>query len=156
MMLLKYCTQCVSKFGKLSNGHKTGQCQFSFQLQRRPMLKNAQTTIQLHSFHMLAKLCSKFFKLGFSSTWTNNFQMYKLGFEEAEEPEIKWPPFIGSWRKQGSFWETSAFPLLTTLKLLTVWIITNCEKLLKRWKYQTTLPVSWETETSINGSRSSS
>ena len=26
-----------------------------------------------------------------------------------------------------------------------VWIITNCEKLLKRWEYQTILPVSWET-----------
>ena len=25
-----------------------------------------------------------------------------------------------------------------------VWIITNCGKLLKRWEYQTTLPVSWE------------
>ena len=25
-----------------------------------------------------------------------------------------------------------------------VWIKTNCGKFLKRWKYQTTLPVSWE------------
>ena len=30
------------------------------------------------------------------------------------------------------------------LKPLTVWIVTNCGKLLKRWKYQTILPVSWE------------
>ena len=30
--------------------------------------KNVQTTIQLCSFHMQAMLCSKFFKLGFSST----------------------------------------------------------------------------------------
>ena len=28
---------------------------FSFQSQRRAMLKNVQTTTQLHSFHMLAK-----------------------------------------------------------------------------------------------------
>ena len=28
---------------------------------------------------------------------------------------------------------------------LTVWIITNCGKLLKRWEYQTILPVSSET-----------
>ena len=27
---------------------------------------------------------------------------------------------------------------------LTVWITTNCEKFLKRWEYQTTLPASWE------------
>ena len=49
---------------------------------------------------MLAKLCSKSFKLGFSSTRTENFQVYKLSFEEAEEPEIKLPTFIGSWRKK--------------------------------------------------------
>ena len=33
----------------------------------------------------------------------------------------------------------------TTLKPLTVWIIINCRKLLKRWEYQTILTVSWET-----------
>ena len=38
---------------------------------------------------MLAKLCLKSFKQGFSSTWTNNFQMYKLGLENAEESDIK-------------------------------------------------------------------
>ena len=31
------------------------------------------------------------------------------------------------------------------LKPLTVWIPTNCGKLLKWWEYQATLPVSWET-----------
>ena len=68
------------------------------------------TTLQLCSLHMLAK-CSKSFKLGFSSTWTENFQMYKLGFKEAEETEIKLPTFIGSWRKQGSSRKTSTASL---------------------------------------------
>ena len=34
-MLLKYCTQYASKFGKLNSGHKTRKCQFSFQFQRK-------------------------------------------------------------------------------------------------------------------------
>ena len=38
--------------------------------------------------------------------------------------------------------KTSTSALLTTLKPLTVWITINCRKLLKIWKYQTTLPVS--------------
>ena len=89
-MLLKCCTQYASKFGKLSNDHSTGKGQFSFQSQqRRRVPKNVQTTIQLHSFHMLVKLYLKSFKLGFSSIWTKNFQMYKLGLEKAEETEIK-------------------------------------------------------------------
>ena len=55
-MLLKCCTQYVSKFGKLSSGHRTGKGQFSFQFQRKAMPKNAQTTAQLHSSHMLPKV----------------------------------------------------------------------------------------------------
>ena len=40
---------------KLSNGHRTGKVQFSFQSQRRAMPKNAQATTQLHSSHTLVK-----------------------------------------------------------------------------------------------------
>ena len=65
-MLLKCCTQYASKFGKLSSGHRTGKCQFSFQPQRKAMPKNIQTDTQLQSFHMQASLCSKSFKLGFN------------------------------------------------------------------------------------------
>ena len=43
----------VSKFEKLSNGHRTGKGQFSFQSQRKAMPKNVQTTTQLHSPHTL-------------------------------------------------------------------------------------------------------
>ena len=77
--------------------------QFLFQSQRRAMPKNVQSTVQLCLFHMLAKLCSKSLKLGFSNTWTKNFQMYKLNSEGAEEPQIKLSTFIESWRKQESF-----------------------------------------------------
>src|SRR5574341_97670 len=56
MMLSKYCTQYVSKFGKLISGHRTGKGQFLFQSQRKAMPKNAQTTAQLHSFHTLGKV----------------------------------------------------------------------------------------------------
>ena len=46
--------------------------------------------------------------------------MYQLGFEEIEEPEIKLPTFMGSWRKQESSRKTSTSASLTMLKLLTV------------------------------------
>ena len=44
---------------------------------------------------MLARLGSKSFKLDHSNIWTENFQMYKLYLEKAEEPEIKLTTFIG-------------------------------------------------------------
>ena len=40
---------------KLSNGHRSGKGQFSFQSQRKAMLKNVQTTSLLHLCHTLAK-----------------------------------------------------------------------------------------------------
>ena len=52
---VKCCTQCVNKFGKLSSGYRTEKGQLSLQSQRKTMLKNAQTTAQLHSSHMLTK-----------------------------------------------------------------------------------------------------
>ena len=55
MILLKRFTLYASKFEKLSSGHRTGKGQFSFQSQRKAMPKNAHTTAQLHSSHMLAK-----------------------------------------------------------------------------------------------------
>ena len=143
-MLWKCYIQYVSKFGKLSCGHRTRKHQISFQAQRREMPKNAQTFIQFCSFAMLVRFCSKFFKLGFSSTWTENFKKYNLCLEKAEEPEMKLSTFLGSQRKQRNSRKTSTSASLTTLKPLTVWITTNYGKFLKRWEYQTTLLASWE------------
>ena len=33
----------------------------------------------------------KSFKLGYNITWTENFQLYMLDLEKAEEPEIQLP-----------------------------------------------------------------
>ena len=143
-MLWKCCIQYASKSGKLCSGHRTRKVQFSFPPQRKAMSKNAQTTTQLHSSHMLVKQCSNFFKPGFNNTWTMNFQMFKLVLEKAEEPEIKLPTSAGSLKKQGSSRKTSISALLTMPKPLTVWITIHYGKLWKRWEYQTTWPASWE------------
>ena len=144
-MLLKCCTQYVNKFVMLSIGHRTGKGQFPFQSQRRAVPENAQTTGQLCSCPTLVRLCSKSFKLGFSSMWTENFQVFKLDFEKAEEPEIKLPTFIRSQRKQENPRKTRTSASLTMRKSLTVWITTNGGNFLKRWEYKATFPVSWET-----------
>ena len=143
-MLSKCYTQYAGKFGKLSSGHQTGKGQFSFQSQRKVMPKNVQTTTQLHSFHTLAKLCTKSSKWGLNSKRTENFQMFKLDLEKAEEPEIKLPKSIVSSRKQESSRKPSTSALLTIPKPLTAWITRNCGKFWKKWEYQTTWPASWE------------
>ena len=74
-----------------------------------------------------------------------NFQMFKLVLEKAEEQEIKLPTSAESLKKQRSSRKASTFALFTMPKPLTVWITTNCGKFFKRWEYQTTWPASWET-----------
>ena len=53
-------------------------------------------------FKLLARLGSESFKPGFSSMWTENFQMYKLDLEKAEEPETIFQTFTGAERKHGN------------------------------------------------------
>ena len=48
--------------------YRTGKGQFSFQSERRTMPKIIQKALQLHSFHMLARLFSKSLKLCFRTT----------------------------------------------------------------------------------------
>jgi len=108
------------------------------------MPKNVQTSAPLYSSQSLAKSLSKFSKPGFNSMWTKNFLMLKLDLEKADEPEMKLPASVESWKKQESSRKTSTSALLSMPKPLTVWITGNCGKFWKRRKYQTTLPTSWE------------
>ena len=95
MNLLKCCIH-VSKSGKVRNGHRTGKDQFFIPIPKTGQCQRMYKLPWLHSLHMLVGSCSKCFKQGFSSTWTENFHMHKLGFEKAEEPEIKLLTSTGS------------------------------------------------------------
>ena len=136
------CIQYVSKSGRLHSGHRTGIDQSPSQFLRRVVLKNVLTIGQLHSSPMLVRSSLKSCMLGFSIMQIKNLQMSKLGLEKEEEQEIKLPTFAGSSRKQGNSRKTSTSVSSTMLKPLTMWIITDYGKLLKRWEYQTSLPVS--------------
>ena len=75
--------------------------------------------------------------------WIKNFQTYKLGLEKAEEAKIianiRWIT-----EKARELQKNVSFCFIDYTKAF-VWITTNCGKFFKRWEYQTTLPVSWET-----------
>ena len=52
---VKVLHSICQQFGKFNSSHRTRKGQFSFLSQRKAMPKNAQTTAQLHSSHMLVK-----------------------------------------------------------------------------------------------------
>ena len=87
----------------------------------------------------------KILQVMLNSTWTENFQMFKLDLEKADEPEIKLPTSTKSSKKQESSRKNIYFCFITMVKPLIVWITINCGTFFKRWEYQTTSPASWET-----------
>ena len=72
-----------------------------------------------------SKVILKILQVGLNNTWTENFQIFNLVLERAEEPEIKLPTSVGSGKKQENYRKTLAS--LTMLKLLTVWITKFCK-----------------------------
>ena len=127
-MLLKCCTQYVSKFGKLSGSHGTGKVQFSFQSQRKEMSKNVQTTAQLKLISHTSKVTLKILQARLQQYMNCELSDVQAGFRKAEKPEIKLPTSAGSLKKLEHSRITSIFALLTMPKPLTVWITINCGK----------------------------
>ena len=68
--------------------------------------------------------------------------MYKLGLEKAEEPEIKLPIPVGSWRKQGNSRKTSTSALLA--KAFDCVDHNKLWKILQEMGIPDHLPASWE------------
>ena len=144
MMLRKCCTWYASKFGKLSSGHRTGKGQFSFQSQRKAMLKNVQNYCTIALISHASKVMLKILQARLQQYMNCELPNVQAGFRKAEEPEIKLTTPAGSQKKQGDSSKTSTYASLTTLKLLIMWIKTNCGKFFKRWEYQITWPAPWE------------
>ena len=89
------------------------------------MTRNVQTTTHLHFISHASKGILKIHQAGFNSTWTKNFQVYKLDLEKVDELNIKLPTSVGSYKKQGNSRKTSISASLTIWKPLTVWTTTN-------------------------------
>ena len=129
-MLLECCTQYVSKFGKLSSGHRTGKGQFSF-LSFIPKKGNAKECSNYHTIALIShasKVMLKILQARLQQYANHELPDVQAGFRKAEEPESKLPTSAGSSKKQESSRKTSISALLTIPKPLTVQITINCGK----------------------------
>ena len=112
--MLKCCPRYVSIFGKRGRGHRTGKSHFFIPISKKGMPKNVQTTIHLHSLHILTRLCSKSFKPVFEES------DIKGRGTRHQIVNIHW--II---EKAREFQNNIYFASLTVLKTLIVWITTN-------------------------------
>ena len=77
--------------------------------------------------------------------WTENFQMFKLDLEKAEEePEIKLLTSARSSKKAREFQKNIYFCFIDYAKAFDSVDHNKLGKILKEWEYQTTWSASWE------------
>ena len=98
-MLLKGYTQYVSKFRKLSSGHRIVKGQFSFQSQRRATPKNYHTIVLISH---VSKVMLKILQVGPQQYMNQELPDAQAGFKKGrgiwQRPNCQ--TFGGSWRKQ--------------------------------------------------------
>ena len=139
MMLWKCCTQYASKFGKLSSGHRMEKVSFHSNLKER----HAKECSNYHTIALISHASKVMLKILQAS-----LQQYKnCGLSDVQagfRKRLRNQKSAGPSKKQKSSRKTLTFALLTTPKLLNVWITINCGKFFKRWEHQTTCPASWE------------
>ena len=120
MILLKCCTQYVSKFGKFSSHHRIGKIKFSFQSQRRPMPQ--MFTVKL-LISYTEKVMLKILQASPQQYMEQELLDIQAGFRKKRQrnqrTKCSFPiiPFFGSWGKQGSSRKTSISASLITLNL---------------------------------------
>ena len=118
-----WCTQYVSKSGKLSSGHRTGKGPFSFQSQRKAM-KRMLCTVALISH--TSKVMLKILQARLQQYVKHELPDVQAGFRKGRGTRDQIATSAGSSKKQESFRKTSISALLTMPKPLTVWITINC------------------------------
>ena len=92
-----------------------------------------------------SKVMLKIFHARIQQYMNQEISVYKLDLEKEEEPEIKLPTFTGSYRKLGNSRKNIYLCFISYAKGFDCVDHNKLGKLLKRWEYQTILPVSWET-----------
>ena len=141
-MLWKCCTQYAANLE--NSAVATGlESQFSFQSQRKAMPKNVQTTILLLISHA-SKVMLKILQVRLQQYMNRELPDVQAEFRKGRRSRDQIANIHWIIKKQESSRKTSTSALLTTPKSLTMWIITNCGKCLKRWEYWTTWQASWE------------
>ena len=151
MMLWKCCKQYASKFGKLSSGHRTGKGQISFKSQRKALPKNAQTTAQLHSSHMLVMLKSLQARL--QQYLKREISDVQADFRKGRGTRGQIANLHCIIEKAREFQKNIYFCFIDYAKPLTLWVTINCGKF---WRDGNTRPPDLPLEKSVCRSGSNS
>ena len=131
-MLWKCCIQYASKFWKFSSGQRAVKDHFSLQSQRKAMSKSVKTTaLNSHSGKKFIKILEEMLQHYINQELPDVQAVFRKGRRSRDQiANICWIiEKAREFQKNIYYW-------------LCGWQQTG--KFLKEWKYQTTLPASWE------------
>ena len=144
-MLLKCWTQNDSKFGKLSNGHRTEKRLFFIPIKKKG---NAKAYLNYRTIALIShasKAMLTILQARLQQCVNQELPDVQVGFGKGRGTREQITNFCWIIEKAREFQIKNYFCYMTTLRSSIVWITTNCGKFLKRWEYQSTLAAFWET-----------
>ena len=145
-MLWKCCTQYASKSGKLSSGVFPVDWKRSIYIPI-PKKGNVKECSNYHTIALIShanKIMLKILQARLQQYKNWELHDVQAGFRKGRGTTDQIANILGITEKVREFQKNIYFCLFDYAKAF-VWITTNYRKFLKRWEYQTTLPVSWET-----------
>ena len=143
-MLLKYCIQYVSKFGKSSSGHRTGKVSFHPNSQKKGSAEECSDLPTVTLTSHASKVMLKILQIRLQQDLNQELPDVHAGFRKGSGTRDQIANILWIVEKAREFQKNIYFCFIDYMKAF-VWITANCGKFLKRWEYQTILPVSWET-----------
>ena len=100
--------------------------------------KNAQTTAQLHSSHMLGKVMLKILQARFQQYVNRELPDVQAGFRKGRGSRDQIANICWIIEKAREFQKNIYFYFIDYARAFIVWITINCGKFFRRWEYQTT------------------
>ena len=137
-MLLKCCTQYVSKFGKLSSGHRTGKRSVFIPIPKKGNAKECSNYCTIALISHSSKVMLKILQARLQHYVNHDLPDVQPGFIKGRGTRDQIVSIHWIIKKQESSRKIYTSALLTMPKPLIMWTTTNCGKFFKRWKYQTT------------------
>ena len=113
----------TSKSIKLSKAYRTRKGQFSFQSQRKAMTKKCSNYCTIAFISQASKVMLKILQARLRQYV--NWELPEIQVEFRKGRRTKLPTFAALWWKQENSRKTSTAASITTLKPLSMWIVTN-------------------------------
>ena len=135
-MLLKCCTQYASKFGNLSNGHRTAKGQ----LHSNPKERQCQIMLNYHTIALIShtnKVMLKILQARLQRYMNYELPAVQAGFRKGRGTRDQIANIRWIIEKTREFKKNNYFCFVDYTKPF-VWITINYGKFLKRWEYQIT------------------